>query len=291
MQTNVSVLIACVGDHDPRFEHQVLRLVATAVDFGRISPRDIVVGWVGHKPVRISALQQLGISTPSIPSHATRPRHCNKLSLIENIVSGPLLSGRTHLLLLDCDIAFAAPIDPNVVHGGQISGRVVGYANPPMDVWKTILDRCGLTSVGATRTAFDEASLTPYENLNGGVLSFPTSALTNLLRRWTHWADWAVEHRDFLGKWSFFTDQIALALAQMECGSIPRHLPLEYNLAWNTPRSLLEGIRSPILLHYHDKTANGRLMEAGHITLDEVITRINEARDIDRMVGRQSIIE
>jgi hypothetical protein len=281
MQSETSSLIACVGDFDARFEDQALRLVATALAFGRISPADIAVGWVGTAPARIRALENLGIKTLPVPSSDTLPRHCNKLKLVEEIIGRGLLNDRSHLLLLDCDIAFVAPVDARVLHGSQVSGRIAGYPNPPMDIWNEILRESGLATAGTVRTAFDATNLTPYENLNGGVLSFPTSTLTNLLHRWMYWADWAIEHPGLLGKWSFFTDQISLALCLMELRSMPRHLPLEYNLAWGTPRHLFAQLRSLVLLHYHEHASGGRLAEAGLDRLDETIKQINGLGGID----------
>jgi hypothetical protein len=185
-----------------------------------------------------------------------------------------LLVDKTHLLLLDCDIAFAAPLDLAVVCRNGLCGRIVGYPNPPMDVWAEILLACGLTSAATVRTAFDPAGLTPCENLNGGVLSFPTALLMRLMPRWNAWADWVVAHSGLLGSFAYYTDQISLALALMEMRLSPCPLPLEYNLAWGAPESLLSDLAEVVLLHYHDSAAGGRLLYTGR-SLDAVIRRIN----------------
>ena len=116
---------------------------------GKISAEDFITGWVGPIPSSIDNLKRIGIRTISVPEVSDRPRNCHKINLVRRIVEENLLQGKSHLLLLDCDVAFAGVLNSSVFHDNQISGRIVGYPNPPMLVWRELFAKSSVCTLGS----------------------------------------------------------------------------------------------------------------------------------------------
>lgn len=223
------VLLACVVDCHPRF---YVELVLWAHCVARHVPREAVQPVVyfvgGIEPELAAWLDTLGIESRTSVEVVAGSPHCNKLHPFLDECARKFAS----VVVTDADVYFVADPLP-LLRPGCIGAPPNNHGNPPVDVYRGILERClpgrhvrpGLSlfpGQDGTRETFDT-------NISAGIVAMPGPDANDFAARWKAWAEWLVGHRELLGRWAVHVDQVGFSLALEETGRFNAALPPNVN--------------------------------------------------------------
>src|SRR5262249_49272634 len=116
---------------------------------------------------------------------------------------------------------------------------------------------------------------------NGGVYIIPQPLFQKLREAWPRWVRWLLDRSDLIRPFGAFADQIAFAMSCEELGLSVDHLPFELNFdGVSHARGLLRvtgktEIR-PLVLHYHQLDAKGRLRLTQIPSVNRQLRKIND---------------
>ena len=194
------------------------------------------------------------------------------LNKLAQLTSSELYSADV-VILCDCDLAFAGDIR-SVVSLSCVGGRVTGYPNPTLEVWRRLLAETKLNAGPIADCAVEGSTI--HQNLNGGLLTIPKEQFLVLRESWPRWASWLENRIYLLDRWAFHIDQVSFALACIENNILISHLPVAYNYPAQIKDRLI-GDSTPLVLHYHNSVdASGLIQRTGQPIVDAVIDRLNK---------------
>jgi FkbM family methyltransferase len=257
----------------PVYGQQALTWAWTLLDIAHVPAERIVVFVVGDTDTAARRhLDELGIETRAIEPFSAALPHCNKLRQLEE----PRFREPGVTICCDTDLAFAANID-DLAGTHAIRAKVVDLPNPPIELWRPILEAAGLPADAPLTTTSLREHTTPVGNCNGGLYMLPAWAVTALGEAWPRWVRWLAARPTLLpAPFGVHTDQVAFALALIDGGYSFDALPLEANFPTHLPPAMLPD-RSPRVLHYHGNVdASGFLLPVGHRSVDEAIGQVNQ---------------
>lgn len=253
------------------FADQAYRLVKTLIHFGEVDPTQIVVHFTtGCAQETLERLAKLGVELVEISPFSAHHAHSNKIVQTQT----PRLREADFAILMDCDMAVAAPI-AELAKGDRIRAKIVD-ADPFGEAWPEIFREAGFGEPRLTGITSFKRQPTPGNYCNGGLLVIPKRLLPQLGEAWARWAEWLIEHKELLGSYSFYTDQIAFTLALEELKEDVELAPAEYNCPTHLGASVQFVTAPPKLLHYHQKIdADGYLVATGNPLIDKSIQKVN----------------
>jgi len=277
------VLYSCVVDNNLKFKNQALIFVHTLVGLANVKPEQIVLHIIEGTPeADIGTFRQLGVQVTVARPFDSRHPHSNKLIQLEN----PLLHRADHVVLCDCDIAFASDISEWIV-GDRLRAKPVDRANPPVELWRDILSAAGLgTDFPTVKTTHEDAE-TYANNFNGGLYIIPQTVFQQLREAWPKWNRWLLDRQELLGRFARNADQVSLGLALAELGQIGDPLPVGLNFPAQLPMpeyAPLDG--PPPVVHYHKRRDERGYLGTTNVPLvDRSITKINLVIDGNKERG------
>lgn len=277
------VLYSCVVDNNLKFKNQALIFVHTLVGLANVKPEQIVLHIIEGTPeADIGTFRQLGVQVTVARPFDSRHPHSNKLIQLEN----PLLHRADHVVLCDCDIAFASDISEWIV-GDRLRAKPVDRANPPVELWRDILYTAGLgTDFPTVKTTHEDAE-TYANNFNGGLYIIPQTVFQQLREAWPKWNRWLLDRQELLGRFARNADQVSLGLALAALGQIGDPLPIGLNFPAQLPmpeNAPLDG--PPPVVHYHKRRDERGYLGTTNVPLvDRSITKINLVIDGNKERG------
>lgn len=264
-------MYSCVLADQPKFAVQALIWAWSLIDLAGIPPSRLIVHALpGSCSETIRSLQSMGVRIHCInPFHQDHP-YCNKLTQLQT----PELAQADICVLCDTDIAFSQPVD-SLLSASSIRAKIVDLPNPPIEVWRMVLDAAELPQCSTTNTSFGD-KVTPTFNCNGGLYMIPREYFCTLQQAWPRWAHWLIDNISLIPEaYQKHIDQMSFGLAVHELG-----LPLELlTLAENYPTHLSIARKSdisPKAIHYHSHVdPNHRLKQVGAPLVDKQIASVN----------------
>jgi hypothetical protein len=280
------VALSFVIDNKPKFIEQGERLLLSLCHVGML-PSEIVDVYV-HYPScmdvdELSWYSKLGVFlVPYTPYTEPDAVYCNKLCQLDNKV----LFSYGHVILLDADVFLLESLAP-LCNGDAVRAKPVDMPNPPMPIWRSLVERAGLDDLGQQAVpSFTPDETTPLFNCNGGLYVMRGCDLERLAPAWRFWAMFCLEQSAILGRWAHHADQLGFSLAMLESQQSggTRTLDIEsLSAEWNFPTYLPEkcyrGI-SPVdikALHYYGQVdeGTGLLKPSGVEWVDKAIRQAN----------------
>lgn len=267
------VLYSCVVDNNLKFKNQALIFVHTLIGLAQVKPEQIVLHIIEGMPeADIGTFRQFGVQLAVVRPFDSRHPHSNKLVQLENLA----LHQADHVVLCDCDIAFAGEISEWIT-GDRLRAKPVDRANPPIELWRAILSAAGFgTDFPTMKTTHDDEE-TYANNFNGGLYIIPQVVFQQLRKVWPEWNRWLLDRQELLGRFTRNTDQVSLGLALAALGQIGDPLPIGLNFPAQLPlpeNARLDG--PPPVIHYHKRRdARGYLGATNVPFVDQSIAKIN----------------
>jgi hypothetical protein len=263
---------SCVVDAVPALYHQVMIWAWTAIGLAGIDPAQLVVhGVEGCDARQARDLGRLGVRWVPVRPFGLGTPMCNKLVQLDSAELG------THdaVVLSDCDLAWCAPIQPDVFTDTP-RAKVVDFANPPLDQLRPLFAEAGFPDAPLCTVSIGGAP-TYHNNCNGGLYLLSAAWLARLREPWPRWLRWVLARADRLGSHAVHVFQVSFALAMEELGVRVAHLPLEYNFPTHA-HELAPAPEAPIrVLHFHRAfdAVTGLLDSTGIASVDAAIDRVN----------------
>ena len=276
-------LYSCVIDNNLKFKNQAVIFVHTLVGLARVKPEEIILHIIEGTPeADIATFRQFGVQVTVARPFDTRHPHSNKLIQLEN----PLLHGADHVVLCDCDIAFAGSISEWIV-GDRLRAKPVDRANPPIELWRDILSVAGFDADFPTVKTTHEDAETYANNFNGGLYIIPQPLFQQLRAAWPKWNRWLLDRQELLGRFARNTDQVSLGLALASLGQVGDPLPVGLNFPAQLPLPKDTRLEAPPpVIHYHKRRDERGYLGATNVPLaDESIARINLVIDDNKERG------
>lgn len=269
-----AAVYSCVVDSDRGFHLDVLRWFATLTTVAAVSAEDLVVHTIGDSPTdALEYLRRRGVAVRQVEAFDARSPHCNKIAGALALASQDI--AERLVVLTDTDVAIARDLVGLQMPEWGIRAKLVDAPNPPLEVLERVFAAADLQLPQAVPPDFDRSAPTIATNFNGGVYVLPGALLPGLADAWARWARWLLD-QDLLGDRSFFTDQVAMALAIAERGDDISPLTREWNFPTHVAEWIAEPAEAPAVVHYHgcvDPT--GLISATGSQPVDEVIARLN----------------
>lgn len=279
-------LYSCVVDDNPKFKNQALIFVHTLVGLAKVEPEQIVLNIIeGIPEAEIGVFRQFGVHVTVARPFDPRHPHSNKLIQLEN----PLLHRPDHVVLCDCDIAFAGNISEWIA-GDKLRAKPVDRANPPIELWRDILSVAGFGADFPTVKTTHEDAETYANNFNGGLYIIPQKVFQQLRKVWPKWNRWLLDRRELLGRFARNTDQVSLGLALASLGQVGDPLPVGLNFPAQLPVPEDAGLDTPPpVIHYHKRRDERGYLGTTNVPLvDQSIARINLVIDGNKAHGFDS---
>ncbi|MEX2500290.1 MAG: class I SAM-dependent methyltransferase [Wenzhouxiangellaceae bacterium] len=203
------------------------------------------------------------------PFHQDHP-YCNKLTQLQT----PELAEADICVLCDTDIAFSQSVD-SLLSTSSIRAKIVDLPNPPIEIWRALLDASGLPQCPTTNTSFGDG-ITPTINCNGGLYMIPSEHFRILREAWPRWARWLIDHIKLIPEsYQKHIDQMSFGLAVHQFGLPIKHLSLAENYPTHSSVGAKPDI-SPKVIHYHSNVdSSHRLKQVGAPLVDKRIGWIN----------------
>ncbi|QAZ69101.1 hypothetical protein [Solidesulfovibrio carbinolicus] len=292
MSVPAALAVSFVVDAQPKFRLQAFNLLATLLGSGTVLPQAVQVHLVGeHPPDFVRFLAGLGVVVvPTKPYGAAASPYCNKLTQLRS----KALAGADHVALLDADVAVTGDLSLELPGPGA-RGKIVDTAAPPLPLLRALLRAAGLPRDAATATAGFGPGQTLAANLNGGVTLFDRETLAAVGPRWLKWTHFTLENARLLGPYAKHADQVGLALALIDLGLPPGHLPDRLNFPTHLrPASYRpEHDQDAAILHYHHRLDDdGCLTPLGLPRIDAAQARANALiRDFQLRHGHKAGLE
>ncbi len=270
-----SLAVSFVVDDQPKFRLQAFNLLATLLGSATVPAQAVHVHLVGgHPQAFLRFLAGLGVvAIPTKPYGAAASPYCNKLTQLRS----KALAGADHVALLDADVAVTTDISRELPGPGA-RGKIVDTAAPPLPLLRALLRTAGLPRDPATAPAGFGPGETLAANFNGGVTLFDRQTLAAVGPRWLKWTHFTLENARLLGPYAKHADQVGLALALIDLGLPPGHLPDRLNFPTHLrPASYRsEHDQDAAILHYHHRLDDdGLLAPLGLPRLDAAMARAN----------------
>jgi 2-polyprenyl-3-methyl-5-hydroxy-6-metoxy-1,4-benzoquinol methylase len=272
------IIIACQGSPRPPFLHEVKNLFKSLQNFGGILSdcRKIVCF---DEPIDDHLMEQLnsmGILVKIVKTIDHRCIHANKIQILN--LDEPDFD---YLVALDTDIVVAKDFS-KFLTGSEIQAKPVDGDPLTINQWHDLFNHFNL-ELPTTRylTCSTMTETIPY--FNSGVLIIPKANVIPLFETWKFFVQQLLHSYDDLPhikKYSFFTDQFALALSLVKIGLSHTPLPIEMNFPTHIPihQSLVPDNISPYLIHYHHNlTSDGKIMSCNYRNTNFIIEKINES--------------
>jgi hypothetical protein len=269
----VHVRFSCLVDSDPTFAREALRWHRSLVELAQVPNDDIIVH---HTPTAsaeaLAAFAAAGIRTAIVePVSSVRP-HLYKVAQL----GSAFLREADLAVLCDCDTVFVSDPRPYLV-AGRAAAAVVDRPFPPVEVWDELLALAGLSRQRPDTQVGAGPEPTLHENRNGGLYVLPGSLLPALDPCWRKWAAWLGTQPKAVGKYVYFTDQMAFALACLDLRIDPLLLDKRFNFPTHFDLSRTTDC-APVMLHYHKNVDEaGNLTHVGAPTVDAAIDHVNRS--------------
>ena len=292
MSVNAALAVSFVVDDQPKFRLQAFNLLATLLGSATVPAGAVHVHLVGeHPPDFVRFLAELGVvAIPTKPYGAAASPYCNKLTQLRS----KALTAADHVALLDADVAVATDLSRELA-GPGVRGKIVDTAAPPLPLFRALLRAAGLPRDAATAPAGFGPGETLAANLNGGVTLLDRQSLAAVGPRWLKWTHFSLENARLLGPYAKHADQIGLALALIDLGLPPGHLPDQLNFPTHLrPASYRpEHDQDAALLHYHHRLDDdGLLAPLGLPRVDAAMARANALiRDFQARHGQAAALD
>lgn len=289
MSMTAALAVSFVVDDQPKFRLQAFNLLATLLGSGTVPAQAVHVHLVGdHPPGFVRFLAGLGVAVvPTKPYGAAASPYCNKLTQLRS----KALAGAGHVALLDADVAVTGDLSRELPGPGA-RGKIVDTAAPPLPLLHALLRAAGLPRDAATAPAGFGPGQTLAANLNGGVTLLDRQTLAAVGPRWLKWTHFTLENARLLGPYAKHADQVGLALALIDLGLPPGHLPDRLNFPTHLrPASYRpEHDQDAALLHYHHcLDDDGLLAPLGLPRVDAALARANGLiRDFQTRHGQEA---
>ena len=283
-------ILSCVVDQHPRF---YLELLLWTICAQRYLPPDcfeLSVYLVGDPPLDISDwLAKRAMQTRRIVPVLPASPHCNKIAPFLE----PACNAGT--IVCDVDLFFVNDLAPFIT-SSRFRAPPNNHCNPPSAIFETVLAASQLGRPYRPGIALfkGEHSLreTHINNISGGLIVAPAEKCARFGTTWRKWAEWLLQNRGLLSKWTAHVDQVAFALTMEDLKEDVEFLPPQTNAVLH----LLEEITSVCAFHLTTGhipdfprrfNSDGTLRKEG---LNEGVARavdrlndcITEARDIIR---------
>ncbi len=264
---------SCVVDAQARFHLDVQRWYASLAHVVGVEPRDLVVNVVGSfDSDALTTLKTRGVEVRQIHPFDARSPHCNKIAGALSLASEGC---RGLCVLTDADTLFFE--DPRQL---DLKPRTVGMvpvnmANPPVAVLEAVFAAAGLKPSRRIPIPLQPEEWTLAGNGNGGLYIIPGEMLGAVAHAWARWATWLLGRLELLGAWSFFADQVAMAMALASEQIETVEMDVRWNLPVHVPALIPADPLVPAMIHYHQQVdATGRVLPTGH---PEIYRRIRDA--------------
>jgi hypothetical protein len=195
----------------------------------------------------LAVLDRLRISYERVPVFDIRHPHSNKLAQLNSIK----LSQADWVVLCDCDIAFSQGI-VGWFEGQHIRAKVVDRAVPSVQDWQTIMLKCGFSAEIPLALATTTLEPTYLNNCNGGLYIIPRVKFPKIREKWFFWVQYFLDQPEILTRHTYFTDQIAFAVAMRDLNDYVDMLGMQYNFPTHLDSPITNGFPwIPQILHYH----------------------------------------
>ncbi|BCY09658.1 hypothetical protein [Actinoplanes sp. L3-i22] len=267
---------SCVVDDDPRFARQALLWAASLMIYGLQSAESLVVHTIGDGDPRLrELLGSWGVQVVPVEAFDERHPYSNKLA---QFGSGAL-GGAGHVVLCDCDLAFAAPITP-WLRGDRIRARIAQRPQLREEQWAALFAEAGLRLPGR-RVLAGNGEPTPAAFCNGGLYVLPGRLFAEFGDAWSTWNRWLLDRIELLGPAHMFADQVSFAIACEHLGHTVDYLPIDLNYHTRGSSAALRGsgrrYAEPRVLHYHRMVGPRGLLRMERISSRNAATeRIND---------------
>lgn len=239
------IYYSCVVDSSPTFYYQTWHWVNSLLDLGRVTPEQI---FVHHTPeverFFLDEISSLGINTVLI-SRFGDGKYCNKIAQLDT----KAFEKAECVFFMDTDMIILEDIS-SIYKPGSISGKVVDFANPSLELLNNLFDLAGFHSRPPICSVDCDTQKTFQNNLNGGLYVVPGEFICTLRTNWKKWALWLIDNIALLkaeGK-EIHVDQISFSMASFEMGVSINELSSKHNYPLHI-KSRKTG--NPSVLHYH----------------------------------------
>jgi len=269
---------SCVVDTDPKYARQAVLWAASLLVHGEQEAESLVVHTIGETDPRLTdLLDSWGVEQVQVEPFDSRHPYSNKLVQFAT----PSLQQAQHVVLCDCDLAFAAPIAP-WTKGDRIRARIVQRPWLPLTQWRSIFEAANIR-FPRVRVRAGNGQPTLPSFCNGGLYVVPQRLFERVGSNWCQWDRWLLDHAELLGgPLAIFADQVSFTLACEAMGERIDYLPVELNYHSGT-RAAAAAARDgrkgfvPRVLHYHSAVGpRGFLFQERIPSMNAATERVNQ---------------
>jgi len=275
------VLIVTQGPAKEPFIHEMLFLFRSILRFGgSLADSQKIVYFTGNIDSSLKEIfSSMGVHVHIIEEEIKEIPHANKIQMLHFSDKEDF----DYLVMLDTDVVIARDFS-NFIGIEKVGCKIASVDPLGMELWKNLFEYFGLElPTERYKTALTMIETIPY--FNSGVLIIPKKFVKSLYNIWKLYIFKMLEAYGELKEISqhrFFTDQIALALALVDC-KIPHYtLPVEMNFTLRGPYPQdhnPEFIDPYIIHHHHETDSNGKILKCLHHTPNKAIDRVNSILD------------
>jgi hypothetical protein len=282
----MKIKFSCVVDQDPKFGRQAFVWVLTLLVYGCAETESLVIHTVGHYTGEYRKIfEDWGIETRVVKAFDVRHPNSNKLAQFES----EALDAADYAVLCDCDISFSQDIHA-WMSGSSIRARIASYNGLPQAGWEALFQSAGLAMPSGWMAALLNGVETLPTYCNGGIYIIPQAMLQALKEVWPRWTRWLLDHDSLIKPFQAYADQISFAMSCAELGATIDHLPLTLNYDGVAKLRTLQRLinRSeidPLVLHYHELNARGRLTFTEIPSVNRQIRKINDLIQLAEQVN------
>ena len=273
----MKIKFSCVVDQNPKFGRQAFVWALTLLVYGGAETESLVIHTVGNYTGEYRKIfEDWGIEIRVVKAFDVRHPNSNKLAQLES----EALNSADYAVLCDCDISFSQDIH-SWINGSSIRARIASYNGLPQAAWEELFQSAGLTLPSGSMAALLNGAETLPSYCNGGIYIMPRAMLQALKEVWPRWTRWLLDHDSLINPFQAYADQISFAMSCAELDTSIDHLPLELNYDGVAKSRTLHRVihRSeidPLVLHYHQLNAKGRLTFTEIPSVNRQIRKIND---------------
>lgn len=221
------VSLCCVIDRDPRFRVELVLWTTCAKRALNSDATRLIVYFVDETPTDLARwLERQGVEIRQMTTLLPGSGHCNKIA--------PFLDDHDAdtVVFTDADLYMVRDPTP-ALRIGRIQASRNNHAVPPPQIFRAVLEAAGFADAYRPDHALfvgpAGADETHANNINAGFIAIPAARAKAFAQIWRKWAAWLVAHRDLLGRWPVYVDQVSFALAMEELGERVEFLPPQVN--------------------------------------------------------------
>lgn len=229
------IAYSCVVDASIKLYHEACVWIRCLRTLCGIPPDRIFVHVVAGVPAEVvDELARFGCAMVEVEPFHLDHRPSNKLQQLVPT----RYDAAQWVVLLDVDVELLAPYDAAVLADETVSGVPVFGPNPPLPVWRAMLEARGadlpadgdIPTVTVATGWRPDSPQTYRNNLNGGLYAMPLAVLRRIGPAWRSIAHDLLQHREKLqGADPAYTDQISFALAMHGHGLLANILDIGNN--------------------------------------------------------------